>query len=53
MASGSSGSKSGNSSRRRGAQQRLTWKQMQANRGRTGGQTRRMRIARNNASIPF
>ena len=54
MASGSAGGgrSGGGNGRRRGAQSRLTYRQMQANRN-TQRQARRMRIARNNSSIPF
>ena len=52
MASGSSGSRGNTGGRRRGAQQRLTYRQMQTPKN-ASRQARRMRINRANNSIPF
>ena len=54
MASGSAGGgrKSGGGGRRKGAQSRLSYKQMSKNKN-IAWHARRMRIARANSSIPF
>ena len=51
MASGSGGGNGGG--RRKGAQSRLTYKQLQTSRSNKGRVVRRMKLRRVDASIPF